>query len=475
MSIDFEALSPEIWEEVFEWLCVERQVPSRHLALVCRRWRQIMWNLPALWRTVEINLQSGDAFDILLDRLERRLNLAKGVTLDVVLKNTRLQHGLSKDQYSHLFRTLVKLAPVERWYSLWMEEKDYLPDYDPIAIEGISFGRFSSLRVLSLCGVGYRMEKPQYHSTIFRQIAKSKPRLQEIYLMIDFLPLELAEGSLAQLLKGVRTIGAHMRLLRLADEDPEILASCYELITIGQQKLPFRNPPRILLPQSVTIDQYTPHRLQGFNANNVVILCINGFNAWSNRFSSVDMPNLRTLEIRPCLPQNLLFFNTPRVERIVLWGVKTHMLYPVIFIDVPEKPNNAATLRFFRKEREKLTQNPLSLKIDLENVLDEAFVAVLEAWAQLKHLSMRIGGETDLSTLFAKRMLDQSSVLCPQLETIYFETWWDAGSREWREWREVARELMLSRRDGPLKSVIWRNSWFDVESVTRERVLGNAD
>ncbi|KAG8837967.1 hypothetical protein FS842_009757 [Serendipita sp. 407] len=421
-----------------------------------------MLNLPGLWRAVEIDLASGESAEARLDRLERRLNLAKGITVDVMLVNTRHCRGLTRDQYRHLFQVLVKLAPVERWYSLWIEERIrcYLNEVTADVLQDVFVGTFSSLRILSIHGYGDPNYLPRYCSDLFHRITRSKPQLQHLYLMTLALPPELPVTQLW----GIPSIGAYLRLLGNESYD---LSLSSEFITYGHSVPWYKGEVfPVRLPKSVTIRYCTWFGLPYFDATRVVVLRIQGVADWGTDVVFMHLPNLQTLDIRPCIPHYLKAFKAPKIEQVVL--LEAHQYNELPSFRLSRRESRSKTISLFESNRNSLELYPTSLTIDLNQVADGALVAMLKAWPQLKHLSMKTGDNFDPLGMFARKLLSKSPLLSPQLETIYLETWWYARGRKWKEWRKVAKELIETRREGSLESITWRNSWFDVETVERD-------
>ncbi|KAG8823329.1 hypothetical protein FRC17_009354, partial [Serendipita sp. 399] len=456
------AIPTDILEEIFEWICVDRQVPSIRLALVCRRWREILLGLPTVWRTVEIDLKSKVSIDDRLRRLERRLKLAKGLTLDVVLSNTCRYYGLTQDEYSHLFRILVKLAPIERWYSLWLEEgASIVPNAEEIPIGEKFPGRFISPRILTARGYSSQGPRPHPHIHLFQRILESDPLLEHLCTMGNWFHREMKLQTFTRLLRGLKTFTTYPGLL--LKEQYEALPSSCEL---GINPHWFINQDfTLLLPKTTNIHKFIPTDPRRMDLSNVVTLRISLSPCADGVDESLDLPNLQILEIRPCLPQYLQIFKAPKLERLALFEPYQYSGAPSLTLSRREIKPVIAPL--FRQNRHLVVMNPTSFTIDLDGIAGRAFIVMLEAWPRLKHLSMTIGNDFDLFGLFTKRLLDEASPLCPDLETMLIETWWYRKSRQWRRWRETAKQLMVARKNGPLDTIIWRNRWFGAEFVRR--------
>ncbi|KAG8869739.1 hypothetical protein FRC20_000929 [Serendipita sp. 405] len=453
----------EVWEEIFEWLCIDRQLPSRRLGLVCRWWKETLLNLPTIWRTVEIDLFHFPSFDVLRDRLIRRLRHAKGLNVDVILSGTtNWAISMTPEEYWGLLRTVVELAPVERWRSLWITN-GRVPDSMPMA-SGIFVGKFTSLRMFSLDQTfAYPRLTGHVHSELFQLLADSRPPLQYLCLTGSTVPPELEPLTLPKTLTSIC-----VNVCLLNKRQCEQLAHYDNVETRRQFGIPgFGNSGKIILPGCVTMTRLFYGTLPRFDFNNVQTLNIDRIMGWIDPDLIVDLPNLQMLSLKPCYPWYLRMFHAPNVQKLKLGGV-----YDTgEGLKTSRNKIRIAIVSLFRDNRHLLTINPASLTIDLEGITDGMLVVMLEAWPQLKHLSMTLNSDFQCHWIFAHKLRKKSSPLCPQLETMYMEVLWHARSRKWRLWKEVARDMMLARRDGPLESILWKNWWFGVESVTRDDLL----
>ncbi|KAG8829963.1 hypothetical protein FRC17_005725, partial [Serendipita sp. 399] len=165
---------------------------------------------------------------------------------------------------------------------------------------------------------------------------------------------------------------------------------------------------------------------------------------------------------------HLHVFKAPKLEQLAL--LEPYQYFGALSLSPSRRELKSMIVPLFRRDRHLIVMNPTSFTIDLEGTAGRAFVVMLEAWPRLKHLSMTIGNDFDLFGLFARRLLDESSPICPTLETMLIETWWYAEGRQWRRWREVAKQLMAARKSGPLSTIIWRNKWFGAESVRQDEI-----
>ncbi|KAG8760042.1 hypothetical protein FRC14_004272 [Serendipita sp. 396] len=454
-----ETLPIEIWEEILEWLYVDGGVPMRNHAKVCRQWRQILLNLPTLWRTIELSTATGGVTEELCDQLERRLHHAKGVTLDVTLSHPRGYQPLEGTPYMTLVKKLTQHGPIDRWRSLAIFDTYYEGGRH---IHGVFSGRFTSLRSFTVTSNVYCLSKiPDPHIALFELIIRSNPPLRHLGLQIYYAPRELIPLLRLQTITTLRgTFGSLHTIL------PEFPPQIHDLTINGWYGTPnpdWPHPSKVLPQCSITILNYQPLLARGLCADKVLCLHIDGFAGWEKSDTVLELPILHTLHLRPCQPQFLQVFKAPKVQ--VLKLSKAHKQNMNIQLKLVRRENRAHSIPVFRN-RQLLTSYPISLTIEVEEITDGLLVMMLEAWPQLKYLSIVFGGDFDIFGFVAKRLLDKASPLCPQLETIDMDVWWYEKGRKWRKWREVAEEMM-SRRNGSLDRITWRNHWFGVESVTR--------
>ncbi|KAG9035465.1 hypothetical protein FS842_003700 [Serendipita sp. 407] len=290
------SIPTEVWEEIFEWLCIDRQLPSRRLGLVCRWWKETLLNLPTIWRTVEIDLFHFPSFDVLRDRLIRRLRHAKGLNVDVILSGTtNWAISMTPEEYWGLLRTVVELAPVERWRSLWITN-GRVPDSMPMA-SGIFVGKFTSLRMFSLDQeYAYPRLTGHVHSELFQLLADSRPPLQYLCLTHSTVPSELEPLTLPKTLTSIC-----VNVCLLNERQREQLAR-YDNVEIRRQfGVPaFGNSLKIVLPSCVTITELFCRILPKFDFSNVQTLNIDDIFIDSIKSDLVvDLPNLQTLSLQP--------------------------------------------------------------------------------------------------------------------------------------------------------------------------------
>ncbi|KAG8868332.1 hypothetical protein FRC20_003614 [Serendipita sp. 405] len=462
MPFDPSFIPHEIWEEVFEWYCVDQRIPSRNLALVCRRWKQILLNHGILWRTIAIDLNAYGSIGSLRDRLASRLSLAKGHTLDVILSNP-LPMGLwpIRAQYKALFRNLLTIqAPVHRWYSLSINHGDFFRG-DMGLVPEIFDGPFTSLRILS---IGWHktligLDVPN----VLRFIQRSNPPLRYLRIQFPFTAYPPCHITIPPTLATLSVDRSFLERVRL-----DAVPSLHEMEISGKYGAAYYPKPiNITLLNTLKIQKCEVKVFNSLNVHNVRTLHIDTLISWDHASEiSVDLPNLHTLHVRPCLPYYLKVFKAPRLETVKLTGC--HKSGSDEQLGVARQENRIHTISLFHKRQHLLVINPMSLTIEVDGITEGTLIAILEAWPQLRHLSLIIGNHFDLPRVFAKQRRERALLLCPQLETMYIEVWWYARGRKWRKWREVARNLISSRNDRPLKSIIWKNKWFDVEALHDE-------
>ncbi|KAG8831476.1 hypothetical protein FRC17_003095 [Serendipita sp. 399] len=455
MPFDSTSIPQEIWEKIFERYCAGDQIPPRSLALVCRRWAWLLRNLATLWRKLEIDLDAPGSIAVLRDRLERRLDLAKGLTLEVILSNT-LRAGvlLLRDQYSDLFRNIVRTkAPPQRWHSLSVDNSPFFE----AAIMGspsIFDKAFTALRIFSFRG--HSSSIPEF----LHFMQRSNLPLERLHLLPWYVSNDLKRITLPPTLIH---LSANLEVILQVT----MPAFVRELEITRQEWRPyFLGPSRVTMPSTVVIRNCMSNLFDHIDMRNVVALHLDRFLLNANL--TLDLPNLRTLHIQPCIPHYLKIFNAPNLEGMKLTGCHTYGL------SIPQKivrqEIRACSLLLFRKERYLLVTRPESLTIEVHGITEGTLIAMLDAWPQLKHLSLTIHNHFDLAGMFARRL----QKLCPQLETIYIDTWWYGKGRKWRKWRAAAKSVMSARKDGPLEKIIWRNRWFETESVIRAATISGA-
>ncbi|KAG8835382.1 hypothetical protein FRC18_000590 [Serendipita sp. 400] len=394
----------EVWEEIFEWLYADGEVPLRNHALVCTRWRQILLSLPILWRKVEINPAYQGSPEDIHDQLVRRLHHAKNTTLDVTI--SKVPRSLKPEQlhYTGLLITLVRLAPVERWHSLSILGGTYT--YPGLNLHEIFSARFTSLRALTL--LGYDSSFRPY-SGLLDLIARSNPPLEHLNIQSYTFPQELAPllrqpsiktlcGTLGSLDPMLAAPLPHIDQITLDGwwwEDPEMSSS---------QKN-FRECTVIVL-------NYRPSLIWALEARNVTNFQVDWFSGWGKSNVFLELPSVHTMHLRPCKPQLMQAFKAPKLQ--VLKLSKAHKGSERLPLKVVRRENKAHIIPLFRRTRRLLTSYPTSLTIDVEEITDGALVIILEAWPQLKRLFITLGNDFDCFGIFAKRLLDRLSPCVPK-------------------------------------------------------------
>ncbi|KAG8810881.1 hypothetical protein FRC17_002718 [Serendipita sp. 399] len=453
----------EILEEIFGWLCAEIGSPSRSLALVCKQWKEILLNLPVLWNTIEIDADDcRKSLEAVYDRLKRQLHHAKNGMLNVILKNTFLPSKLSPEEFLDLFTTLPRLAPVERWYSLRIVEREYRWQRQPPHTDKVLVGDFKSLRILSIEGFDYSWFQHSAHLDLVARISQCKPQLHTLNYLSSSIPGKIE--ALFQL-STLKTFAGGFTAL---EEIPPAVRANLRKVTVDGRVWPNDIEQMSTIPSftnSMTILNCPPHIFYWMDILNIESLRVERFYDWDGFKASIRLPNLRTLSVKPCLPQFLQVFKAPNVQSIELSGVKRYS--QGVPMKIVRAETRALTLALFRTGWG-LEMYPTSLTIGVEGLTDRTLVVMLERWSQLRHLTIVLGGDFDFFGLIANQLLSGTKPLCPQLETMYIEVWWYGRGRKWRKWREVAEKMMVRRRNLPLKNITWRNNRFDAESVVRD-------
>ncbi|KAG8754663.1 hypothetical protein FRC14_004854 [Serendipita sp. 396] len=213
MPLLVKPLPIEIWEEIFEWLYADGEIPKRSHASVSRQWKEMLLGLPSLWREVEIDTVFQGPPEVIHNRLERRLHHSKGVTLNVTLTNTLRTLRPEESHYIDLFKKLAALGPIERWHSLSLF--DYY-NQGEIPLHEIFMGAFVSLRALFIHGYSHSATSPGPHSNLFKAILQSKLRLQHLGLNTYFVPFDLK--PLLQL-QSIMTLYGTLRSLNMVPYD----------------------------------------------------------------------------------------------------------------------------------------------------------------------------------------------------------------------------------------------------------------
>ncbi|KAG9042270.1 hypothetical protein FS842_002241 [Serendipita sp. 407] len=455
-----QTLPEEIWGEIFEWVCVDTGVPSRKLALVSKHWKQLILGLPRLWSKVEVDMTTLHPPEVILDRLERRLRHARDVNLDVVIINTSKSFWIDNSHYLNLFKTLVKLGPVERWHSLQI--CDYHSD-DPLILNEVLTGKFSSLRVLIIVYDTWQT-RPGMHSDLVRLAVHSRPSLKHLGLYTDQLPINL-EPLFQQ--QAITTFSGRVKTFHMLPQD--FLANLREVRLDCAHSGWFKpNAPKALPQCRATITNFSPWAVTTIDARNVTMLHISVALNSGVFLAPFELPNLHTLHLSPCVPQLLEVFNAPKVQ--VLKLSRAHEGGKSRSLKMVRNDHKALAHLLFQKNRQLLTIYPISVTIDVMGITNTTLLVMLEAWPQLKHLSIVLDDSFECFGIFAKRWRDQKSPLFPNLETMYMEVDWHTNGRKWNRWKVLAKEMMLASKDLPLRSIIWRNSWFGVESITQNNM-----
>ncbi|KAG8805473.1 hypothetical protein FRC19_007864 [Serendipita sp. 401] len=419
----------------------------------------MLLGLPSLWRKVEIDTVFRDPPEVIHYRLERRLHHSKGVTLNVTLTNTLRTLRPEESHYIDLFKKLAKLGPIERWHSLSLF--DYY-NQGEIPLHEIFMGAFVSLRALFIHGYSHSATSPGPHSNLFKAILQSKLRLQHLGLNTYFVPFDLK--PLLQL-QSIMTLYGTLRSLNMVPYDA--FPDLHQVTINGSFGLLYGESPSKIPPRTpITLLRFSPALAMRIDAENISILWIERFSGWEGSEFSLELPNLHTLHIRPCAPYMLQAFKAPKVEILKL--LKMQKKDESMPLKLVRKATRASTYLLFRWNRQRLTVYPTSLSIDMEEITQSTFLVILKYWPQLERLSLVLGGDFDCFGRFAEQLLHKETPLCPQLEEIEMEVWWYVKSRNWRMWREVAKNMMLARKHGPLKTIAWRNRWFNSESVIQE-------
>ncbi|KAG8832815.1 hypothetical protein FRC18_004519 [Serendipita sp. 400] len=460
MPVLVKPLPIEIWEEIFEWLYADGEIPKRSHASVSRQWKQMLLGLPSLWRKVEIDTVFQGPPEVIHNQLERRLHHSKGMTLNVTLINTLRTLRPEESHYIDLFKKLAELGPIKRWHSLSIF--DYY-NQGQIPLHEIFVGAFVSLRALFIHGYSFSTTSPGPHSNLFKAILQSKPRLQLLGLNTYFVPFELK--PLLQL-RSITTLYGTLRSLNMVPYDS--FPDLHQITINGSFGLLYGESPSKMPPQNtITLLRFSPALAKCIDAKNISIPWIDQFFGWEESEFSLDLPTLHTLHIRPCAPYMLQAFKAPKVGTLkLLRAQKQDEFMPLKLI---RKATRVSTyLLFLRWNRQLLTVYPTSLSTDMEEITQSTLLVILKHWPQLERLTLILGGDFDCFGRFAEQLLHKEVPLCPQLEEIEMEVWWYVKGRNWRMWREVAKSMMLARKHGPLKTIAWRNRWFGLELVIQE-------
>ncbi|KAG8817660.1 hypothetical protein FRC19_011225 [Serendipita sp. 401] len=395
-----------------------------------------------------------DPTEVIRDRLERRLHHAKDVSLDVVVDNTS-EHFMT--DHSDLLEILLKLGPVERWYSLQVRDSYIFDDlYSNIALAG----RFISLRVLTVFHNGWSSTS-RILSDLFQSIARSRSPLKHLGLFTEQRPIDL---EILLQLQTIRSFSGNLASFLMLPED--FIANLREVRLDGTYS--GRRKTRELPQCQATITNFSPWTPTIVNVRNVTTLIISVGVGWEELHVPIELPNLHTLHLRPYDPHFLQVIKAPRIQ--VLRISREHKEREYTPLKRVSVGNKTPTHLLMQRDRRLLTIYPVSVTIDVTEIPNKTFLAMLKVWPQLKHLSIVLDGSFDCFGIFAERLLDDESPLFPNLETMYMEVDWHVKGQKWNRWRAVAKEMMLASKNLPLRSIIWRNSWFGVESVIQNNM-----
>ncbi|KAG8754661.1 hypothetical protein FRC14_004852 [Serendipita sp. 396] len=461
----------EIWREILEWLYADGEIPSRNHALVSKQWKHLLLTLPTLWRKVEVDTTSPGKPEVIHDRLERRLHHAKKTTLDVVLSNTLRTLDFTQRHYLDLLKTLAKLGPIEQWRSLFISD-DQVGNGTPL--HTIFVGSFTSLRALIVHGYAYspganiNASGPFTGSSsgLFEVIVRSKPCLQYLGFNTSHIPFEL-EPLLR--LPSISTFSVTMYSIN--NISYESFPKLRE-ITINTEQSFATSQTLSKIPSqiNVTILRFMSKIAKTTLLKDIKVLHIDQFSDLRQNDGPLDLPALHTLRIRPGEPNLLRYFKAPQVQVLSLLKAHNQVEYAVSeqVRRMFQASIQASIVSLFQTDKHLLAIYPVTLTMDLEKITDGTLVAMLEAWPQLKHLYLVLDKHFDCFGVFSKRFMDTKSPFCPKLEVLHMVVWWNKDSENWQRWHEVAKTMMRTRKGGSLESIIWKNNWFDVESLTGE-------
>ncbi|KAG8820046.1 hypothetical protein FRC17_010261 [Serendipita sp. 399] len=349
---------------------------------------------------------------------------------------------------------MAELASIERWYSLSIVDRDARyglrwPTSDKIPIKS-----FRSLRVLSIDAVTRTELSAGSQLDFLMRIAQCRPRLYHLRIIrekqLTIVTFEAGPEAFDML------PDASFPKLR------EVTIDGSFWVTNAEQLW------KIPSSANLTILNCSPWLISALSTLNIETLHVDGLLDWNagmlGSYSTIlRLPNLRTLSMKPCLPYHLKIFDARDTQSVRLSGAYKSDLETV------RKETEALTRSLLTDVRH-LKIYPTSLTIRVEGITDRTLVVMLEAWPQLQHLSIILGGTFDLFGILTQRLKDKKEPLCPKLETMYVEVGWSEQEKKWRRWRELAKEIMARRRAYPLRSMTWRNNSFSAESVTRDTV-----
>jgi hypothetical protein len=397
-------------------------IPSYGLALVCKRWKNLLSETSTFWRKMRASFVPAEKIYVYASRLRRRLELSQGALIDVTLDAS----GLRIDSSKTLFEILGSVD-VRRWRSLRLEGTGRPLPSDTIS--GYFTGTFTSLRSLYLETTSG--EDPYW--PIYDMIARSPPTIT----MIN------TDKPVPMVLRTSATLSKIVDIVIPAQMYGEI----HEKTAVETVRLThsYSMNPTLLprLPKHVTIDITSGDVLSALDLRAVQTLDLRYYRTEDDH--TINLPSLVSL----VLPKNIRYirgFVAPALQSLVvgndnLWGKE-------------KLKESRKIVTLFQDDPDQISMAPTSLDMCLSITITAAIV-VLSHWTQLQHvrLDLTFGDGFSWDGGFIKALKNS---MCPNMITLKLRTDWEEAESE--RWRQRAVELFKRRSTVFLELISWTSA-----------------
>lgn len=360
-------------------------------------------------------------------RLQRRIELSRGVLLNVILDaSIPPQSSISYDLFE-----LVASTGVERWKTLELWHSDV-----NCPIEGIdqlfATGQFISLQSLFL-----KYDKGQdYFSSISQLIVQSKPRIDKLNVW----------GTIPEIYCNPEVFGRTETVIGDADAIGQLRGlKAMKIIEVKSAR--FEPSPLPPLPNRAVFKRLYRGQLLGLDRTRVRDLEVD---EWTDNIGPeiLDFPALETLSIHSGVLSDIQKISAPQLQVLQLDGTSASRRF---FADRWEDERFTAIAK---QPDATILIKPTILRLTVDTkVTNNLLIPILDIWPQLQNMKLMFCREAPKEELL-KRFTDPAAPLCPQLVDLALES---VISREHRQdWESLARRMFQLRRDLPLQTIQWR-------------------
>lgn len=444
LNLALHRLPDELLVDILKRL-VSDEIPSKKLAIVCKRWKTLLLRTSIFWRKISASFVQDDQAALHSIRLRRRLELSQSAQIDVTLNVSEF-----RDDYSKILFEILATADLKRWRSLKLEPTRQKIPVDCIA--GLFAGSFTSLRSLYL----EKTMGDDPYTPIYELIAQSPPVLTFLY----------SDKQVPDLLLNGRVLRKVTELAIPASFYGEVakkasIASVHLISTYIVN--PSLIPP---LAKRVEMTHISNEVLAELDLSRVQDLQLFCYADWRGE-AKIQLPSLLSLVLSKSV-RFVTLFNAPLLVSLKLGHVHDNL---------GEKDKIAESrkiLELFTKDHDQISMAPTSLDIHL-NITEAAAIAILLHWHQVQHLTLDLTSKNcfALEGAFAKGLKSVKRPLCPNLITLVLRTPWD--KKESDRWLRTAGGMLKARSLGPLELFSWTREIYQSKTtviITREDIDG---